>query len=323
MAMPPDSQDGVRARAIEWQIRLRDGGDATWEAFADWLAEDESHARAYDEIEQMDLALEPLLPHVVISEAANDVEAPAGLLPRPSRRWLIVGGAVAASAALAVAVAPQLASSRYEVVTRPGQRQVVELDAATKVTLNGATRMTFDRRNPRYASLTTGEALFQVRHDDRNPFRLEVAGKILEDVGTIFNVAHDAGEVRVAVAEGKVVYDTKRDAVSLNAGQLLVDRAEAGRVRVTTVPTAVVGAWTTGSLVYSGAPFSQVAADLGRALGVRIAVSAAIAGRPFSGSIRLDDSGPDQLKRLAPALNVRLGQTADGWTMEPVGGAGK
>jgi len=318
--MPPDSQDSVRARAIEWRIRLRDGDDTTWEAFADWLAEAEGHAKAYDEIEQMDLALEPLLPHVVISEAANDVGTPAGPLPRRSRRWLIVGGAVAASAALAVAVFPQLASSRYEVVTRPGQRQVVELDSATTVTLNGATRMTFDRRNPRYASLATGEALFQVRHDDRNPFRLEVAGKIVEDAGTVFNVAHDAGEVRVAVAEGKVVYDTKRDAVALNPGQLLTDRDDAGVVRVTTVPSAVVGSWTTGSLVYSGAPLSQVAADLGRALGVRIAVSDAIADRPFSGSIRLDDGGPDPLRRLAPALNVRLTKTADGWTMEPVGG---
>jgi len=321
--MPPESQDRIRARAIDWHIRLRDGDDPTWEAFAAWLAEDESHAKAYDEIEQMDLALEPLLPHVVIREAANDVGQPATPLARPTRRWMIVGGALAASAAVAVVVFPQLASSRYEVVTRPGQPQVVELDAVTKVTLNGATRMTFDRRNPRYAVLATGEALFHVRHDESNPFRLKVAGKIVEDVGTIFNVVHQAGEVRVAVAEGKVVYDAKRDAVVLNPGQLLIDRAEAREVRVINISTAIVGSWTTGSLVYSAAPLSQVAADLGRALGVRIAVSAAIADRSFSGSIRLDGSGPDQLVRLAPALNVRLTRTADGWTMEPVDGAGQ
>lgn len=316
-AMPRESQDSIRARAIEWHIRLRDGDDAAWEAFAEWLAEDARHAEAYDAVEAADQEIDPLLPHVVIREAANDLDAPAE--PPTRRRWRLglIGGSVAASVAAAVVLFSGPAPSRYDVVTAPGERRVVALDAATEVTLNGATRMTFDRNDPRFASLASGEALFRVRHDVRNPFRLEVGANIVEDAGTVFNVVHERDEVRVAVAEGKIVYNPGVRAVSLDAGQSLVDRGGAARVKVSDVPVAAVGSWKRGSLVYAGAPLSRVADELGRALGVRIAAAPSIADRPFSGTIALDGSGVGQLGRLSPALNVVVEEGPDGWIMRP------
>jgi transmembrane sensor len=321
--MPAESPDSIEARAIEWHIRLRDGDDAIWEGFAEWLAEDPRHAAAYDAIEQADLAIEPLLPHVVIREVANDVEE----LPEPPARrgwrWGLAGGGLAASVAAVFLLFPQAESSRYEVATRPGERQVVQLDPATQVTLNGATRMTFDRKDPRFASLTKGEALFQVRHDSARPFRLEVGDNLVEDAGTVFNVVHETGEVRVAVAEGRIVYNPGQSAVSLDAGQALVDRDASNDVEVTRVPAERVGSWKTGSLVYSAAPLSRVAADLSRGMDVPITVAPGIADRPFSGTIMLDGSGPEQLRRLQLALNVRLEKEAGGWVMKPVGSAGQ
>lgn len=320
--MSLDPHDSIRARAVEWHIRLREGDDATWEAFAEWLAEDVRHAEAYDVVEAADLAIEPLLPRVVFHEAANDIDDDERPHAQPSpRRWHrgLIGGAIAASIAVAVLLIPGMGSSRYDVVTAPGERQVVALDATTEVTLNGGTRMTFDRGNPRFASLASGEAYFRVRHDERNPFRLQVGDNIVEDAGTIFNVVHAGGEVRVAVAEGKVVYNPGASAVSLDAGQALLDRGRADRVQVSAVPVAVVGSWKTGSLVYSAAPLSRVAGDIGRTLGVRIDVAPSIASRPFSGTIALDGSGPGQLGRLSPALNVKFDKRQDGWVMEPAG----
>lgn len=321
--MAPETQDSARARAIEWHIRLRDGDGAAWDAFADWLAEDPRHAEVYDEIERADLAIEPLLPDVTFREAANDTDEPLAAPARPTRRWALAGGALAASIAAAIALAPHLASDRYEVVTQAGERHLVTLDPATQVILNGSTRMTFDRKDPRFASLAEGEALFRVRHDSANPFRLDVGENRVEDAGTVFNVVHDGGEVRVAVAEGRVVYNPEGNAIALDAGQALVDRSGSDTVRVSHVPVETVGSWQKGRLVYLSAPLSQVAADLGRALGVRITVAPAIADRPFSGNIALDGSGPEQLDRLKLALNVALETGPHGWTMKPVNGAGR
>ncbi|MES2056487.1 MAG: FecR domain-containing protein [Pseudomonadota bacterium] len=319
--MASDARHSVRAQAIEWHIRLRHGDDASWDAFAEWLAMDPRHAESYDEIEQADLAIEPLLSDVVFLEAANDTDAPSD---PPASRWTwwgLGGGALAASIAAAIVLIPQGSTSRYEVVTGPGQREIVTLEAGTQVTLNGSTRMTFDRKDPRFASLAAGEALFQVQHDNARPFALEVGESRVEDLGTVFNVVRDAGEVRVAVAEGKVLYKSEKEAIPLQAGQTLVDLPSAGAVRVTRAPIASVGAWQKGRLVYTGEPLSQVAADLGRALGVRITVAPDIAGRPFSGAIAIDGTGPDQLRRLMPALNVTFESGTNGWAMKSAGAA--
>ena len=317
-----DTDNSLQTRAIEWHIRLRNGDDAAWDAFADWLAQDPRHREAYEAVEQADLAIEPLLSRVVFPETANEADGPTGpAVFRSRRRWL-AGIALAASIAAVAAFLPQLLSSRYEVATGPGQRQMIALDAATQVTLNGSTRMTFDRKNPRFASLTSGEALFRVHHEAK-PFTLEIGNNRVQDIGTVFNVVWDSSQVRVAVAEGKVIYSTQAQAVPLGAGQALIARSDSAILRVTTTPLASVGDWQSGRLVYSGEPLSRVAADLGRSLGVRIVVSPAVADRPFSGVIVLDGAGSEQLERLKSALNVDLEAGPMGWTMKPLDDGGR
>lgn len=317
--MGSEMQESIQTRAIEWHIRLRHGDDATWDAFANWLAADPRHGRAYDLIEQTDLTIEPLLPELVIRGAANDSEA-ADHAPaiHPKHRWWLPGSLLAASIAAALLIAPRFASERYEAVTGPGERQMVTLNADTRIFLNGSTRMVLDRENPRYALLVAGEALFQVHHDGKKPFTLEVGENRVQNVGTVFNVVHESGETRVAVAEGKILFNPDREAVFLQAGQALIDPPSREAVRVTRMPIEAIGAWQKGQLIYSGEPLSQVAADLARSLGIRITVSPSIANRPFSGSINLDGTGPEQLNRLKPALNVDLIAGPDGWTMKPL-----
>lgn len=319
--MGAETQDRLQARAIEWRVQLRHGDEATWEAFAEWLAQDPRHEAAYDAIERIDLAIEPLLSELTFRQAANDADPPTRAPVSRPRHWRLVGSALAASILAAVGLWFGFGAGRYEVVTVPGQRQIVQLDAATQVVLNGSTHMVFDRRNARFASLVSGEALFRVSHDSARPFTLKLGDSRVRDVGTVFNVVRDAGEVRVAVAEGAVVYSPNGRAIPLRAGQALVDSASPGPVRVTETPVAAVGAWRDGRLVYSGARLSQVAADLGRSLGVRIAVSPSIADRLFSGTIILDGTGSNQLRRLMPALNITLEAGPDGWIMKPVNGA--
>lgn len=239
-----------------------------------------------------------------------------------SRRWWLAGSALAASVAVVVALLPQPGSNRYDVVTGPGQRQTVVLDTTTQVILNGSTRMTFDRKDARFAQLTSGEALFRVHHDNNRPFTLEVGNDRIRDVGTVFNVVRDPSQVRIAVAEGKVVYNTPKQVVPLGAGQALVAGSDSGTLRATTTPITSVGAWQRGLLVYSGEPLSQVAADLGRSLGVGITVAPSIANRPFSGAIALDGAGAEQLQRLKLALNVNLAAGPTGWTLKPLDDGG-
>lgn len=321
--MATEAQDMIQARAIEWHIRLRNGGDDVWEAFAVWLAEDPRHGEAYDAIERIDHAIEPMLTDMVFREAANDSDELATPPLRPTRRWLLGGGVLAAAIVTALTLGPWLISSRYGVVTAPGERRTVTLDPGTQVVLNGSTRMTFDSKDARFAELAQGEALFQIRHDSVRPFVLRLGDNRVEDAGTVFNVVRSPSEVRVAVAEGKVIYNPDSDRIALDPGQALADRDGFIGIRVTRVPVQAVGAWERGRLSYIGDPMSQVADDLSRALGVRIIVALSLSDRPFSGSIILNGKGPEQIRRLERALNVRLEQGPEGWTMKPANGAGR
>ncbi|SFG04374.1 FecR family protein [Novosphingobium sp. CF614] len=312
----------VRARAIEWHVRLRDGEAGDWEEFSAWLAEDPRHGEAYDLVEAADLAIEPLLPHVVFREAANDDDIRRGGASA-RRRWVVGGSLLMASLAAVMILLPRFAADGYEVRTIAGQQRVVTLDAQTRVVLNGATTMRFDRNDPRFASLVEGEALFHVRHDEAHPFTLQVGGNRVQDVGTVFNVVKTRDGIRVAVSEGKVLYNPDAESVALGAGQALVDAAADSEVRVEPVPADAVGAWQQGRFVYTGQPLSQVAADLERSLGIRIAVDHAIAGRAVSGSIALDGDGREamQIERLEHALDVAITAGTDGWIMKPAAGA--
>lgn len=308
----------ITTQAIDWHVRLRHGDDALWEAFAAWLAEDDRHVEAYETIENADQAIDPLLPNIVFPTAANDSEAPAH---RAARRWVLAGGAIAASVALALYLIARLAPDRYEIATRAGETKVVTLDAGTWIMLNGATRLTFDRKDARFAKLSSGEALFHVRHDAANPFRLDVGDTSIQDAGTVFNVVREPGQVRVAVAEGRVVYNPGTNGIPLDAGQGLVDDGAA--VRIAPTPAEAVGSWRRKQLIYRGEVLSQVAQDLSRALGMHITVSPAIAARPFHGTIAINGSGAGQLDRLKRALDVELEPVSRNWNMKPVDSGNK
>lgn len=324
---PADPQDPIETAAILWHIRLRDGDDAAWAQFVEWLAADPRHAAAYDRIEAADLALDPLLHGLVFREAANDELSDHDTTRR--RRWrrgALAGGLIAASLVAVMVFGPHLGSARYDVVTGPGEHREIALDAGTTIMLNGSTRMTLDHNDPRFAALTSGEALFHVRHDSAHPFTLTMGERRVVDLGTVFDVVRDSAGVQVAVSEGKVAYqpDASRSGaqdVPVTAGQALTDTEGSDTIRVIQAPPGSVGGWRKGRLVYAAAPLARVARDIGRTLGLRITVAPAIALRLVSGSIELTGHGAAEAARLGAVLDVTITTSADGWKIEPRGRA--
>lgn len=319
--MESEMDETVRSKAIEWVVRMRDADDDDWTAFETWLAETPAHVAAYQAMEDLDLDLDPLLSDLVFREAANDEDGPGSdrQTSAPVRRWWVAGGAIAAALAAAVALAPQILSQRYEVYTRPGETRVVTLDPGTHVTLNGGSRMLFDRKDPRMAVLKDGEALFEVRHDAAHPFRLEVGGRTVQDAGTVFNVAYESRAIRVAVAEGKVIYNPGAQQQALAAGDALAVSQDGQAVSIKRTDSATVGKWREGQLSYSGEPLSRVAADLSRTLGIKLRADPSIAARPYFGTIVVRRGDRQQIDDLMIALDVIAVPETGGLVMKPRG----
>lgn len=313
------ANDRTIAEAIEWRLRLRDDRVEDWEAFMLWLEGDPARGAAYDEIalgeDDTDMALAAMP-----GPAANDDDRSGW----PRRRW--IGGAVAAAAAVLIGIAaiPSLTSGDqlHSISTRQGEKRIIALGDGNSIMLNGSSRLTLRKDDSRYASLDAGEAHFSIRHDANRPFELSVGDVRIRDAGTIFNVIRDTGKLRVAVAEGRVIFDPVGDPVELAAGQSL-HQTSGRRRQLGSINPADVGGWRNGKLAYRDAPLVDVASDLSRLMGTKVAVDTSIADRPFTGVIRVDRDRDTFFRRLGLLLDVDAHRNAHGWTLAPRASAGR
>lgn len=304
--MPHDNQ--IREQAVAWAVRTGDPEFADWEGFTCWLEENPAHAEVYDEVaaNAADAADEIAL----FPAGANDEEpAPA----RVSRRWF--GGAIAASLAAVLAVGVwQASDERYAVETAPGELRTVALAGGGQIALAGGTRLLLEEDDPRFARLEQGQALFTIRHDEADPFRLEVGEDTLVDAGTVFDVRRTASEMTVAVAEGAVIFNPSRQNVNLEPGDILTSAAGSDEYSLGEVPLGQIGEWREGRITFENASLAEIASELSRVTGVAYRADPGGTAQPVSGSILVGPLREDP-RALGPLLGVNVRPADDGWVI--------
>lgn len=321
MPNAPDAR--IMDEAIAWHLRLAQGRDEDWPLFVAWLESDPAHNDAYDIVADQDAALPALLETADVpapaEAAAVDGEASVAVLAPPRRRPVAAWrwGALAASLALATFGGVQLMSDKaspYAIETAAGESRTIALADGSEIMLNGDSRITLDRKDPRMARLERGEARFAVEHDAADPFTVTVGDARLVDIGTVFNVVRAGAQMRVGVAEGAVRYEAASRKVDLAAGDMLAVDAS-GTVTLAKAPATAIGSWADGVLVYDAAPLATVAEDLSRTLGVTMVLPAGLGTRPFSGVIQTDGGAQAVRTRLEKLLDARIVADGSSWTV--------
>jgi transmembrane sensor len=303
-------------QALDWVRRIADPAFTAWDVHMAWLEEDPRNAEAFDRVSlEMELATEGLPgagPIPPAAPIANDND-----LSRPGRRWRIgsaMGGLVAACAA-AFLLWPHPEPGVRLITTAPGVPRDIALADGTKIALNGGGRMRID--GDRSVALLDGEAYFDVAHHVDHPFRLRVGSRVIQDVGTAFDVATSPQTIRLSVREGAVAIDPDTEDVRLTAGQ----EAKIGKggeiVRTTVAQNDAVGGWREGRLVYREASWTEVVTDLSRALGVPVSASPEMAQRSFTGVIVLDRDRTRTVQQVASVAGVVAVREGQGWLLAP------
>lgn len=305
--MPHD--DSAIEEATAWAVRTGDPAFDDWDGFTVWLEASPAHAQAYDRVAVA--ALEGAGALAAAPPAANDADnvAPAG-----SRRWF--GAALAAClVGLAAFGAWQMGGDGRIYETAPGETRTIALADGSTIELGGDSRVALDEDDPRFARLEAGQALFDVRHDDAHPFRLEAGEATLVDAGTTFDVQLDADDLTVAVSEGVVLFNPAAQNVRLEPGDRLVSLRGSADYTVSAVPLAQVGEWRNGRFTFTQASLAEVVGDLARATGVRYRVAAGSAASPVSGSVMIAPLRDDPAA-LGPLLGVSVRKAGDEWVVE-------
>jgi len=295
--------------ALDWVIRLREPGFDGWDTFQDWLAADPAHADIYHRLAITEAKLEDLVkaPPAIARTDVAPVRRPVA-----RRAWL--GGAIAASIAGIVGLGMvEQQPALYRIETAPGARRTVALVDGSRITLNGGTRLTLDRKNARYAVVEHGEAMFNVVHDENAPFRVSVGDATLVDAGTAFNVLRERGAVEVEVAEGAVVYNPDGEAVRLGPGRTLRTIDGEPHLVLGMVNPGSVAGWREGRLIYDGQTIAEVADDLARWSGEVVRADPAVADKRFRGVLSLGDG--EDIVRLAPLLDVDVRRSGSEWVL--------
>lgn len=312
--MQAELTSAAEARAIDWVIRQRDPDFADWEAFADWLAEDAGHAAAYDAVASLDadLGALPATPATAPSVTIFD-EQPRRRTTR--RAWF--GGALAAALVGAVSLSGLgLFGDANRIETAAGEHHTLTLADGSKIEINGGSLVTLDDDRPRFARLDRGEAMFHVVHRDGDPFVVQAGDAQLVDLGTAFNVKRRDHQTAVAVSEGIVVYNPGQQNVRMVAGEgIEASDGDAKAPKVRTVETATIGGWRSGLLVYADTPLAEVAGDLERTAGMRVAVAPEAAALSFRGALIVSKDHGRTIADLAALSGTRAEKRGDTWVL--------
>jgi transmembrane sensor len=241
------------------------------------------------------IAADPL--HAATWEAATDIWTETASLPRRIPRPSISSSPARASylrpvlafAVTIVLIISGLTLRHYwptALTTTVGEQRTLTLEDGTRIELNTNSHLTvsFDRHT-RTVNLTSGEAYFQVAHEQR-PFIVIAGERKILALGTSFTVRRDEAAddpLTVTLIEGRVAVE----AVETNSALSEVASTEARvlrpgerlRIRKHLAPTLdspsidKATGWMRGQLIFDHTPLREALAEFNRysALKIRVA----------------------------------------------------
>jgi transmembrane sensor len=278
----------ITEQAAGWSALLESADARPVPEFWQWLTRSPEHVREVllmsaltRALRSVDpegrIALDPPTPSVLPEPRGEDA------LPRDVEtkgffwRRLAWSVGIAATLALGCGLAfflrtPTVATKTFS--TEIGELRSITFEDGSTVVLDATSRLEVRYSDHERAFFLEGQALFNVAHDPRRPFRVRTKASTIEAMGTQFNVRTER-VTTVAVLDGVVRLWTQvanspgRPTAGANTAQLgagegvSVNREGEITERVRVNPTTVI-AWEQRQLVFSRTPLEDIAREFNR-----------------------------------------------------------
>jgi ferric-dicitrate binding protein FerR (iron transport regulator) len=203
------------------------------------------------------------------------------------RYILIAGLAAAVICAIAVILFKWITPEHLIVYqTTKDQRSHIILPDSSSVFLNENSAISIQESNfqkKRHVKLLKGEAYFDVVHDAKNDFLVELEEVIIKDIGTSFNLKVDSGKIETIVSSGIVSMEhlqpiqSRQSAttrkVILAANEMGVFDRQTKQLTFTKEIPLNYKAWQDKKLRYSQTPLEIVFRDLKKLYGTQIVLN--------------------------------------------------
>ncbi|MGX5852059.1 FecR family protein [Dyadobacter jiangsuensis] len=164
-----------------------------------------------------------------------------------------------------------------------GQQRRLLLPDGTRVTLNAGSSISYPQEfeeDVREVSLS-GEAFFDVKRNEKQPFVITTGGVVTKVLGTSFNISAypENKSVQVAVVTGKVKVNARigsedqNACVFLSKSEMATFQKEAGELIVSTYDEKEQIGWKDGMLYFQKSDFHSTILKLERWYGVKFEVA--------------------------------------------------
>jgi len=270
--------------ALDWIITLRHGNLSVTQIqeWSEWIASPENQS-AFEDAQRIWEMMDGVQPPQVPRSRIKRYVRTTFLRKSPERRyaWLglaaLIGTiAIVGWTRMTLNTEEQHASGVGEYATQAAQHRSFKLEDGSTIHLGGhsAVNAQFDN-HVRFIVMGSGEAIFEVAHDAKRPWRVYASGGVITAVGTAFNVRTRDNQVTVAVSEGAVIVAPAVEQTARTGGDLRHGRriasgesisytADGTLSDVVLVDPARSMGWRTGRLEYRSEPLSRVVQDVNR-----------------------------------------------------------
>lgn len=151
-----------------------------------------------------------------------------------------------------------------------GSVGIVELEDGTKIWLNSGSQLTYreDLKGRQRLAELTGEAFFEVTHNEKFPFLVK-AGKItIRDLGTTFNIKAYCRDnlVETSLVEGKaeILSSNGNSLTVLKPGESAIYTTDSEKIAIKPIIDNVLSAWREGKFVIRDQRLEDIFSELSR-----------------------------------------------------------
>ncbi|MDR0892182.1 MAG: FecR domain-containing protein [Mediterranea sp.] len=186
-------------------------------------------------------------------------------------------------------------------------RSNVSLPDHSSVWLHEATQLSYtqpDSHDHLRRVTLTGEAYFDVSHDEKHPFVIQTDGMSITVRGTKFNVEAfpDSEETNVSLLEGSVALQTATEHSVLTPGETAVYNKRDRRLSIEQTDVRFATSWATDRLQFSQQPLREVCRYLAKWYRMKIEIDPALSDT-YRYSFTLRDEPLDEILRLMDRLH--------------------
>ena len=165
----------------------------------------------------------------------------------------------------------------YTYHSEKGSLSSVVLPDGSKIWLNSDTRLEIAETRGEVNARLTGEAYFEIKHDEEREFIVDLGAIKVKDLGTRFNIrAYPEDEtIRTILMEGDIdVLDLENHSVArIDPGEGAIYNKSTRIMQVKNVDTSIESAWKEGKFVFIDQTLQQICSNLEKWYNVKFVIT--------------------------------------------------